>query len=575
MTKKEYRLRKIIQAKFAEAPLNQDFYGDLPKMTDLNIEFEQINLPTTLEMGDIGSVEVTITNEGSQIASGLTDINLYTSSDREINQRLLADTGQLVNDGLLTTEEVDITGLKPGESQTVTFEYANNTSYVSPAAYTLIAEAVPEKDTDPNLVNNQTFELVSAPGTDVVLDWNAIAINAAANHFRYDSVPEVGAAPPQTTRTAAMLHAAIYDAVNGIEGTYTPYAIDIEAPEGASTEAAVVGAGYTVLSELFPEQTEMFDLQKDKSLAEIADGVSEDVGYVYGQAVAKALLASRANELDVEDPDNYPYNPPEGENVWRPGEDGIAVGAGYGNDAITWGIPSSDEFLPDGPSELGSEEYAQQLEEVRVLGGKEDTALTTIIRTEEQSEIAEFWLNDRGDSYKPGKHWNHIAQEIAVNEGNSLVENARLFLHLNTAVADAVIVAWDAKYTYLDPRPVTDITGLYGVDGNPVTTIDPEWESFVETPPFPDYISGHATIGGAAASVLSDFYGEEFEFTAVSPDLPGVVRSYESFDEAALENANSRLYGGVHPFEAGAGEALPTGDAIGDFVVANIAQSII
>ena len=546
-------------------------------MTDLSIDFTQINLPDTLEMGDQGSVEFIITNHGPQIASGTTGVNLFTSSDQEINTRVLPDTGQSVNDGLLASQEVDLTGLRPGESRTFTLEYNNNTSYVAPAAYTLIGELVPgnEINIDNNPANNQTFELVSAPGTDVILDWNATGLNAAANHFRYDLVPEVGAAPPQTTRAAAMLHAAIYDAVNGIEGEYTPYAVDLEAPEGASVEAAVVAAGHTILSELFPEQVDMFNLQRDQSLAEIADGQAENDGFAYGHAVATELLALRADELDVEDPDNYPYNPPEGENVWRPGEDGIAVGAGYGNDAITWGILNSDDFLPDGPPEFGSDEYAQQLEQVRVLGGKEDTALTQIVRTPEQSEIAEFWLNDRGDSYKPGKHWNHIAQEIAVREGNTLSENARLFLQLNTAIADAVIVAWDAKYTYADPRPVTDITGLYAIDGREDTIVDPEWESFVETPPFPDYISGHATIGGAAAPVLSSFFGEDFDFTAVSPDLPGVVRSYESFQDAAIENANSRLYGGVHPFESGVGEALPTGNAIGEFVVANIAQPII
>ena len=547
-------------------------------MIHLAIEFSQINLPDTIEMGDKGSIEIIVTNKGPQVPSGGTLINLYISSDQEINTRLLPDTGQLVNDGLLASKEVDLRGLRPGNSKTFTLEYDNNTSYVSPGAYTLIGELVPENNLDSNLANNQTFELVSAPGTDVVLDWNATGINAAANHFRFDLVPEVGAAPPQTTRAAAMLHTAIYDAVNGIEKKFNPYAIDLEAPSGASIEAAVVGAGYTILSELFPEQVDMFDLQREKSLGEIADGQSENDGLAYGQAVATELLALRADELYVQDsdnspdPDNYPYNPPKGENVWRPGEDGIAVGAGYGNDAIPWAIPSSDEFLPDGPPEFDSEEYAQQLEQVRLLGGKKDTRLTQITRTTEQSEVAEFWLNDRGDSYKPGKHWNHIAEEIAVREGNTLSETARLFLQLNAAIADAVIVAWDAKYTYTDPRPVIDITELYGIDSRQDTIVDPEWESFVETPPFPDYISGHATIGAAAAPVLSSFFGENFSFTAVSPDLPGVVRSYDSFQEAAIENANSRLYGGVHPFDSGVGEALPVGNAIGKFVVENIAQ---
>lgn len=544
-------------------------------MEDLKIEFSEINLPDTIEMGDRGHVEVIISNEGEQIASGETSIDLYISSDQEINQRLLPDTGQLVNDGILTTEEFVLEDLNPGESQTIILPYDNITSYVPPGAYTLIAELSSESHNDSNLLNNQTFELVSSPDTDVVLDWNATGLNAAANQYKFDLVPEVGAAPPETTRGAAMLHAAIFDAVNGIEEVYDPYAINLQAPEDASAEAAVVGAGYTILSELFPEQVGMFELQKEKSLSEIADGQSKDNGFAYGQTIARALLTLRADELDVEDPDNYPYNPPEGVNVWRPAENGIAVGAEYGDDAIPWAISDSDEFLPDGPSTFGSDEYAEQIEQVRLLGGEEDTALTTITRTAEQSEIAEFWLNDRGDSYKPGKHWNHITEEIAVREGNTLIENAHVFLQLNTAIADSVIVAWDAKYTYTDPRPVTDINELYDIDGREDTIADPEWEPFVETPPFPDYISGHATIAGAAASVLASSFGEDFEFTAVSPDLPGVVRSYESFEEAAIEVADSRLFGGVHPFESGVGEAVPVGDAIGDFVVANVAQPII
>ncbi|MGB3650167.1 MAG: hypothetical protein WBA41_03035 [Rivularia sp. (in: cyanobacteria)] len=546
-------------------------------MENLKIEFSNINLPDTVEMGDRGHVEVTITNESDEIVTGAKDIRLYVSADKVINQRLLPDTNQLVNDGLLTNQEVTLQDLQPGESQTFTLGYDNNTSYVMPGAYFLIAQLDALNDSDSDTSTNPTVsELVSIPGTDVIIDWNAIASNAAATQYKYDSFLNVGAAPPETTRAAAMLHAAIYDAVNGIKGGYEPYAVDIEAPENASAEAAVVGAGYTVLSELFPEQIDIFDLQKEKSLDEISDGISEDYGYAYGKAVARELLALREDELDVDDPDNYyPFNPPQTETVWQPGEDGIAVGAGYGNDAQTWAISSSDEYLPDGPPPFGSDEYARQLEEVRVLGGKKDTELTEIIRTPEQSEIAEFWLNDRGDSYKPGKHWNHIAEQIAVREGNSLEENARLFVQLNTAVADAVIVAWDAKYTYLDPRPVTDITGLYAIDGREDTVVDPEWESFVETPPFPDYISGHATIGGAAAPVLASYYGEDFEFPAVSPDLPGIVRFYDSFQDAAIENAESRVFGGVHTFDSGVGEALPTGNAIGDFVVDNIAQPIV
>jgi hypothetical protein len=108
----------------------------------------------------------------------------------------------------------------------------------------------------------------------------------------------------------------------------------------------------------------------------------------------------------------------------------------------------------------------------------------------------------------------------------------------------------------------------------PETISDPNWKPLLDTPPFPDYMSGHSTFGGAFAGVLTYFYGENYHFQAVSQELPGVIRSFDSFNEAAYEDAVSRVYGGVHVREASVTDALPTGLAIGNFVAENFFQPI-
>src|SRR5205085_8329625 len=190
------------------------------------------------------------------------------------------------------------------------------------------------------------------------------------------------------------------------------------------------------------------------------------------------------------------------------------------------------QFRPPGPPSLDSERYAVDYEEVKELG-----AAVGSTRTVEQTEIALFWADGAGTETPPG-HWNSIAQIIATAQGNTLEENARLFALLNIAMADAAICAWDAKYTFHFWRPVTAINYA-----------EPElnWASFIVTPPFPDYVSGHSTFSGAAATVLASFYGSDnIAFTTGSDFLPGVYRSFNSFSAAASEAAASRIYGGIH-----------------------------
>jgi len=213
-------------------------------------------------------------------------------------------------------------------------------------------------------------------------------------------------------------------------------------------------------------------------------------------------------------------------------------------------MSSSSQFRPPGPPSLDSEQYAADYNEVKELG-----AAVGSTRTEEQTQIALFWADGAGTETPPG-HWNSIAQIIAAAQGNTLEENARLFALLNIAMADAAICAWDAKYTFHFWRPVTAINFA-----------EPQlnWASFIVTPPFPDYVSGHSTFSGAAATVLPLFFGtEDLPFTTGSDFLPGVYRSFSTCLDAAEEAAVSRLYGGIH-FRSANEDGLQAGISIGEW----------
>jgi hypothetical protein len=382
-----------------------------------------------------------------------------------------------------------------------------------------------------------------------------------------DTIP--GEAPPIQARDAAILSISQYEAVSAITGGESVY-LDgsITPPEGASAEAAAVGAAYQVMATLFPEQVGTFDLQREESLAEIGDSdEAERLGFDFGVTVANQILAQRANDgLDQAQlsPDDGGYN-----EITENGRDTDTVLPNFG-DVTPFAISSTDDFRPDGPPEYGSEEFIQDTELVRLLGGRTDTATTQSLRTADQTEIVEFWALDRQDTFRPPGQWIELAQEVALDQGNSFEDNARLFAQLNVAMADAGIVVWDTKFIYDQQRPVNTITQdeLAGV------TSDPDWKPLLDTPPFPDYISGHATFGGAAASVLESFFGEDVSFEIASQELPGVTRYFDgygdvnSFQEAALENANSRVYGGVH-LDSSVQDGLAAGQDIGAYVADN------
>jgi hypothetical protein len=212
--------------------------------------------------------------------------------------------------------------------------------------------------------------------------------------------------------------------------------------------------------------------------------------------------------------------------------------------------------------------YGREIESVRQLGAKQNTDVTQITRNADQTEIAQFWAYDRDDTFRPPGQLNEVAQDVALAKNTSLSDNARLFALLNIAEADAGIVAWDTKYIYEQLRPITAIRNA-GTDNNPLTKEDQKWESLLATPNFPDYISGHSVFAGAATQVLARFFGDNTSFDIPSQELPGVARSYGSFSQLGKEDADSRLYGGVH-VDLATVDGVAVGQNVGNFVFDNV-----
>jgi len=376
---------------------------------------------------------------------------------------------------------------------------------------------------------------------DVVTDWN----NAALDAIRADRT-----APPIASRSLAIVHVAIYDAVNGIARTHEPYLVPSAVSTSASRVAAASAAAHQTLVSLFPNHTSTFDALHAAILAGIPNGPQKTNGIAWGEFVSSQILAARAN-----DGSNSIVQPPggSGPGVWIPTPPAflpyLLPQWGF---VAPFGMSSSSQFRPLGPPSLDSRQYAADYEEVKQLG-----AAVGSTRTEDQTEIALFWADGAGTETPPG-HWNSIAQIIAATRSTTLEENARLFALLNIAMADAAICSWDAKYTYHFWRPVTAIAFV-----EPLLN----WMSFIVTPPFPDYTSGHSTFSAAAATVLPLFFGtEDLPFTTGSDFLPGVYRSFSTCQDAAEEAGLSRIYGGIH-FRSASEDGLQAGSSIGEWTV--------
>jgi hypothetical protein len=395
-----------------------------------------------------------------------------------------------------------------------------------------------------------------ACGAELIVVWNDLTLRA----IRYANVP-----PPPAVRQMAIVHLAMFDALDGIQRQYKPYLIEKESGRECSAEASVSAAAHQALRTLFPKSAEMLDSHYHAVLAAIPNTAAKTNGVRWGEYVATEFLKLRqfdgagqgAGYAYTDKPGYWTKTPPNYDKPLLP----------------NWGrlkpfaIPSAAELRPPAPPDLSSDRWAAQYNEVKRLG-----ATNSPLRTPAQREIALFWADGSGTETPPG-HWNKIAQQLARKKGYPLLESARLFAALNVAMADAAIVCWETKYTYNWWRPITAIRAGAS-DLNPATEPDPIWTPLLITPPFPEHISGHSTFSGAAAALLAHLSGsDDFAFVTVSDGLPGVVRRFQHFSDAAREAGMSRIYGGIH-FADGNEMGLETGRRVGTFVARSFFQPL-
>ncbi len=390
-----------------------------------------------------------------------------------------------------------------------------------------------------------------AATADVILDWNALMIGA----IRQDN-----SGPTLSSRNLAILHTAIYDAVNSIDRTHQPYKFLQDAPAGTSMEAAAVGAAYEIMQILYQPFRAQADELYGTWLGSAPQTLAITNGLALGRQIADLELQDRAADGSSTD---VPYIPSDAPGQWRRTPPFFRPPLTPQWRYVTpFCIPTLDPFLPPPPPALDSPEYADALNQVKEIGSLNSTA-----RTAEQTLIAKFWSDFSYTSMPPG-HWHLIAETVARNQGTSLVDTARLLALISVAQADGAIVCWEAKFRYNFWRPVTAIQRA-DEDNNPLTDPDPNWAQLLPSPPFPSYTSGHSTFSKASAQVLTHFYGtDSITFPTTGDAVPGVTRTFTSFAACADEVGMSRIYGGFHfMFDNVAGKE--SGRKVGDYVSEN------
>ncbi len=363
---------------------------------------------------------------------------------------------------------------------------------------------------------------------DAVLDWNGYAASAI--------VGGAGMPPPRGLIRLAMVHVAIYDAVNAIAGyPFTPYAVTPNVVTPASPDAATDAAAHDILVALYPGQQAVLDAEYATSLTLIPDGPAKTNGISVGQQVAAGVLVFRANDgRDAV----MPYTPGSGPGVWIPTPPGFLP-------AQAPEVPYVRPFTMNGPSQFRAEPPPDLLSDTWVRDYNETKSLGAAIgstRTPEQTDLARF-VSDQ-----PMLQWNRAWRGISVSQGLNILDNARFFALLTTASSDALIACWDSKFFYNFWRPVTAIRAG-DTDGNPDTDPDPNWIGVVVTPNHPEYPAAHGCFSGASCETLTFFFGtDNFNFTMDSlvPGLTQPVRHYTSFSQALQDILDARVYGGMH-----------------------------
>ena len=372
-----------------------------------------------------------------------------------------------------------------------------------------------------------------------VIDWNIVAIDATA-------------VPPNSvlqSRTLAILHGAIFDAVHAVTQKGPAYAIDLQAPPGTSIEAAVAMAAHDVLVQLVPMQQPKLDQALGKALAQLPDDSGRKAGMAIGGQVAERSIALRKGDhADAK----VTFTPKPGLGLYQPTPpDNLAAILAHWGGVTPFALRGIDGFAFAGAPDIHSAAFARDFNEVKALGARNSP-----IRTADQTAAAIFW------TVQTAVPWHAAARAAAAAHGLSISETARLFAMLSMATADSQILAFAEKYARPRWRPITAIREAAALHDDMVEP-DPDWAPLLGTPPHPEYPSAHSIFSGAAEAVLQAFFGsDQVDVSVTSPPVVGVTRTYKSFSEMTKEVGNARIWGGIH-FRSAVDDGVEIGRKIG------------
>jgi len=379
------------------------------------------------------------------------------------------------------------------------------------------------------------FALAAPARADSVTDWDQIAA-AALQSPGTATPPGAGQGAPSIAHLA-MVHAAVYDAVNAIDGGHEPYVSSPAAEPWFSQDAAVAAAARHVLVNgglgIPAARLAAIETAYQAAVGAIAPGPARDGGIATGEAAAVALLAARAGDGRF-GPFRFTVGTLPGQ--WRP-TSGVSDPFAWLKDVTPFVLRDPDLFRGRGPHGLTTRAYAADFNEVKALGG--DGIVTATSRTPDQTTIAQYWGLTNGTATM-----SSILRSIANGQGGTLADHARLLARAYTNGADALIVTWRDKARYSFWRPVTAIHEAAS-DGNSATEADTAWQSLITSPPYPDHPSGLTALGCAVADTMQDFYGRD-EATFSGTTQGNVTRTFTSFSQVCADIVDARVWSGIH-----------------------------
>ena len=397
-----------------------------------------------------------------------------------------------------------------------------------------------------------------AQSLDAVLEWNRILLTTLATP---------GATDPTVffTRPLAVMHVAVFDALNAFDRTYTPYVGLIGVPTGASREAAVAQAAHDTLVAMFPTQVAIYDSALAAQLSRLTAASAQD-GARVGAAAARAVLDLRRN--DGWNRGAHPaYLLPNLAGYWQPvpPANAAATFAHYA-DVTPFIIGSSRQFLVEAPPALTSQRYADDFNEAKALG-----SINSTTRTADQTLVAQLFaaVATVTTTGIPAV-WNNLTRDLIRTHGLNDLEAARLYALINTTFHDSLLASFSGKFLYGFWRPVTAIREA-ARDGNPATEPDPNFLALIPTPPYPSYPGNYACIASAMTRIFARYFGRNdvpFSITWAQPTGPGITRSYNNFRQLADEAARSRVYGGIH-FNFDTTSSFGVCEPMGDYIFTN------